>query len=581
MADKKDDKDEDPTGLTGDVKVKPEGIPAAYPGEPKLDLDKKDFGDQSNNAAAQYGENQTPAPTQINQGPLHAHGPAMTQDVLNQGYFFDKNGVGAPGITPPMAAPTLAPAQPQALSEAPAEQATDQNSEMANEQPSTPPQPAPKPDPDAKLNAIAPVAPVSQILNDQIQFSQALENKEIKPETINSLYAKKDTPGRIGMLFGLLVGGLGAGLTKQPSTVMEMLKNEIANDLDAQKTMAANRITWSTLASQHVERMAQANKSNAEAVLQLQKATTETGIQEEQRQKIQQMIKEIEKQTLNNSLLSIAVHQHMQNIVNDAPDGSTLKTVGQQALDNVVTPAISGSLQKDAIDGNAKAQAVRAMGLQQAQQDSKNNQPEYTQDNDIDYKKLESLREESKRVDSLKVPGLTSKASPDEMRTIDNQVGDVQGLRSLVKSYTENYNDLISNVNIPEGQWLNQRQKYIDSLKPLIGTAMKNTGHTKVDIENALFPQNYRDIFQDKNAKLKAAYRMFNTIEAGMAPLATSKGIIKKFRGYDLPKNGNKEEKSKPGKYGIEDKYDVDDTTIPGKKFKRDKLNPKAKWEGF
>ncbi len=56
----------------------------------------------------------------------------------------------------------------------------------------------------------------------------------IKPETYQDLFAKKDTLGKIGTIFGLIVGGAGAGLTHQPNAVLEMMKNEIQNDLQGQ-----------------------------------------------------------------------------------------------------------------------------------------------------------------------------------------------------------------------------------------------------------------------------------------------------------------------------------------------------------
>lgn len=62
----------------------------------------------------------------------------------------------------------------------------------------------------------------------------------IKPETYADLYAKKDTLGKIGTLFGLLLSGAGSGLTGQPNAVMEMMKQQIGNDFEAQKSSAAN-----------------------------------------------------------------------------------------------------------------------------------------------------------------------------------------------------------------------------------------------------------------------------------------------------------------------------------------------------
>lgn len=94
-----------------------------------------------------------------------------------------------------------------------------------------------------------PAAPAQQqkeqIKGDILNHAAAMENDlntgQIKPETYHDLFAKKDTLGKIGSIFGLIVGGAGAGLTHQPNALMEMMNNEISRDLEAQKQSASNR----------------------------------------------------------------------------------------------------------------------------------------------------------------------------------------------------------------------------------------------------------------------------------------------------------------------------------------------------
>lgn len=62
----------------------------------------------------------------------------------------------------------------------------------------------------------------------------------IKPETISSMYGKQDTVGKIGTVFGLLLSGIGSGLTKQPNAMLQQINNEINNDIEAQKKSAEN-----------------------------------------------------------------------------------------------------------------------------------------------------------------------------------------------------------------------------------------------------------------------------------------------------------------------------------------------------
>ncbi len=65
--------------------------------------------------------------------------------------------------------------------------------------------------------------------------AQDLRSGHITPETYHDLFAKKDTLGKIGTLFGLLISGAGSGLAHQPNAVLSMMDKEIDRDVEAQK----------------------------------------------------------------------------------------------------------------------------------------------------------------------------------------------------------------------------------------------------------------------------------------------------------------------------------------------------------
>lgn len=70
---------------------------------------------------------------------------------------------------------------------------------------------------------------------DLVKYNTDLASGAITPETYSSLYAKKDTLGKIGTIFGLLVSGAGSGLTHQPNALLDMMNKEIERDLQAQR----------------------------------------------------------------------------------------------------------------------------------------------------------------------------------------------------------------------------------------------------------------------------------------------------------------------------------------------------------
>lgn len=94
-------------------------------------------------------------------------------------------------------------------------------------------------------------------IDESAQFYQDMMNGHIQPETVQSLYNSKDTLGKIGTLFGLLISGAGSGLSHQPNAVLQMMNEQIKNDLDAQKTNMSNKQNWYRLAME-----SELNKAN-------------------------------------------------------------------------------------------------------------------------------------------------------------------------------------------------------------------------------------------------------------------------------------------------------------------------------
>lgn len=86
----------------------------------------------------------------------------------------------------------------------------------------------------------------------------------IQPKTYADLFAKtsdgkdRGTFSKLRMLFGVLAGGIGSGLTHQPNVALEMMNKEIERDLDAQKASAANQQNMWSQTYNHLTQEAQA-----------------------------------------------------------------------------------------------------------------------------------------------------------------------------------------------------------------------------------------------------------------------------------------------------------------------------------
>lgn len=107
---------------------------------------------------------------------------------------------------------------------------------------------------------------------EDINWQRDLQNGHITPQTYGSLFAKQDTLGKIGTLFGLMVSGVGSGLAKQPNLVMQMMDNEIKNDLDAQIKSKDNAMNYYKAQQAAYLQKAQAGEAESQTALNWQTA---------------------------------------------------------------------------------------------------------------------------------------------------------------------------------------------------------------------------------------------------------------------------------------------------------------------
>lgn len=96
---------------------------------------------------------------------------------------------------------------------------------------------------------VAPISSAHAKMQDQF-FQKDLDNGHITPKTYADLMPK-DTLGKVGTIFGMLLAGAGSGLTGQPNALLEMMNKQISNDLEAQKSSKSNAINLYKLNLEH------------------------------------------------------------------------------------------------------------------------------------------------------------------------------------------------------------------------------------------------------------------------------------------------------------------------------------------
>lgn len=89
------------------------------------------------------------------------------------------------------------------------------------------------------------------ILNqDDQQLMKEFQSGQIKPENYATLFGDKSTPGKIASVFGLLLGGMGGGLTHQGNPVTQMWDKQISNDMQRQMANQQNQNSFLSIAHQ-------------------------------------------------------------------------------------------------------------------------------------------------------------------------------------------------------------------------------------------------------------------------------------------------------------------------------------------
>jgi len=285
--------------------------------------------------------------------------------------------------------------------------------------------------------------PQEMDLHDQ-QYAADLAQGHITPKTMQDMFADpKNTLGKIGTIFGLIVGGAGAGLSHQQNLLAEMMNQTIQNDLDAQKASASNALTMYNLQNQHQLQQAQIKQMGiqnalAQAQTDLTNAKTPFAAREAQAN-----INALQAQTANGYAdakikadahtingLRINALQHLQNTADGLPEGPT-KSTAQGVIDNTLTPAINQKNQQT----NAQAAAkINTKNAAQAQQQS-------APDTGVNIGKFQQLVQQGRAGEALGVP--TGMQSAD-VGAATQEATKVQDNRAVAGIYDNSFKKLNS-----------------------------------------------------------------------------------------------------------------------------------------
>lgn len=105
-----------------------------------------------------------------------------------------------------------------------------------------------------------------QMLEEDKRFEDAIKNDEINP---NRIYANQEFPQKVSTIIGLMLGGLGAGLTGGENVVQKMLDNQVRMDVEEQKRQSDKKLNLYKI---HLERLGNARDAEIATANNLRQA---------------------------------------------------------------------------------------------------------------------------------------------------------------------------------------------------------------------------------------------------------------------------------------------------------------------
>lgn len=465
---------------------------------------------------------------------------------------FDNGGLAVPATPDPTASPdaAMAPSPDMAQAAPP----------VAPTTPVAPTQPSPDtsvPDPhsyEAKVQ-------------EHMAQAQDYASGAITPETYHSLYAKKDTLGKIGTLFGLLVSGLGSGITHQPNAVLEMMNKQIENDLSSQKSTKENARNFITMQYQNNLNLANAAKIkqdalNAQIGAGYEAATTDAKMNQlKSKAGAQQGLDDYNKKSANtwkdfdaHASMLTGLPSYLKSIAPNNP-------AAQQVADQIVTPAAQAKaddvLKQGAVVNNLTNQKSKSSNDaidQKRLAQIKGNSLLYKSDEDARLVDPENAIPPSllSQVDSVETPNLNKiREQRNALNAANQELLKTPFAGKSATSVGARYlGDVLSTVSLGGGKSLadslsGDAKAIFETKREALKTKMKDLGMSDADIENKLIGG--VDDNESIPIKLKGNDEAYDTLESTAAPtLSRFKSILQAPRSESYYKKADiKKEKNK------------------------------------
>lgn len=364
-----------------------------------------------------------------------------------------------------------------------------------------------------------PVTP-RELDNEDALYHQDLQRGRLKPETMHDLYAKQDTLGKIGTLFGILVSGAGSGLTGQPNAVLEMMKNQINNDFEAQKVSNQNAQNWLRLSQQH-----ELNKAGlGETAARTENIKAQTGKVPTEIEHNKASIRNLEADTAlkgtlrTKNLMGIHAYNYLQDKVGKMPDGPA-KSNAVSTLTNTVGPAIAANNAENNAKTADQLNATAALrgDLKPAPQPG------------VDLAKMNTLKASGDAAASLGLPIMPGKGMDAHQYAVASKEAELTNMnRATYDSYKDSFEHLDKSALAGRVN-KNDRDAVVDLVAAQISKQTGASSETARHQADDLFPK-WNDWGNARMEKAKKGAEHFAIQESG-TPVLDTFGLKTPFPG--------------------------------------------------
>jgi len=369
-----------------------------------------------------------------------------------------------------------------------------------------------------------------------MQFAQDLASRQVSPETYKQMFGKKDTLGKVGTLFGLLVSSIGSGLTRQPNQLMEMMNKEIERDMDAQQKNRTNSQNFLNMTYNHELQQSQIKQ----AAYQNQLLQAQAGMIPAQTLQMLANADAINSQNAGLAEKNRAMNHMYAATIQNLSDATANNPAAQQVLQNQVIPAVMQKMQQNNQDA-ANMQNMHTVNYLQKQQNQQGPQAEVPKfDSGVDFDAMRKKISQGKLM-----PDLPGTIPPGEVPEVQNEAKEVATNRAIMQIWDNSFKEL--NNSITANKFNPQRRAaLIDAVATRIS---RDTGAMSTEqaskILDGMFPTISDKAFPGNiEAKYQKGVEHFAGMEAA-TPALDRYGLKTSFPQPSMPTRKGKQQSQK------------------------------------